>query len=90
MTEQPYNETATRRVVMAGTLVVSIAAVVVLFRGDRAYQRWLTEISPFARPRAGIKRYRSDFQRRRSSAAELGRLINDVLDMVAEAARASM
>jgi hypothetical protein len=86
----PDNEIASRRIVMAATVVVSVAAVVVLFRGDRAYERWLAENSPFARPRAGLKRYRTDFQRRRSSVTELGRLINDVLDQVAEVARASM
>jgi hypothetical protein len=85
--QYPDNEIASQRIVVAATVVVSVAAVVLIFRGDRAYQRWLAGISPFARPRAGLNRYRSDFQRRRSSAIELGRLINDVLDMVAEAAR---
>jgi hypothetical protein len=89
MIEHPDTEAAPRRIVMAATVIVSVAAVVVLFKGDRAYQRWLVGISPFARPRAGLMRYRTDFQRRRSALTELGRLINDVLDQVAEGIAAS-
>ena len=90
MIEHPDTEVAPRRIVIAATVIVSVAAVVVLFRGDRAYQRWLANISPFARPRASVQRVRSDFQRRRSGVIEVGRLINDVFDQLAEAAKASM
>ena len=89
MNEHSVNGTAPRRIVLAATVIVSVAAVVVLFRGDRAYQRWLAGNSPFARPRAGLTRYRTDFRRRRSAVTEFGRLINDVLDQVAEGIAAS-
>jgi hypothetical protein len=89
MIEHPDNETASRRIAMAATVIVSVAAVVVILRGDRAYQRWLAGISPFARPRAGLTRYRTDLRRRRSAVTEFGRLINDVLDQVAEGIAAS-
>jgi len=89
MIEHQATEVAPRRIVLAATVIVSVAAVVVLFRGDRAYQRWLAGISPFARPRAGLTRYRTGFNRRRSNVTELGRLINDVLDQVAEGIAAS-
>jgi hypothetical protein len=89
MIEQRDNESDPGRIALAAAVIISAAAIVVIFRGDRAYQRWLAGISPFARPRAGLKRYRTDFQRRRSSVIEVGRLINDVLNQVAEAARAS-
>jgi hypothetical protein len=89
MTEERGNESDPGRIALGAAVIISVAAIVVIFRGDRAYQRWLAGISPFARPRAGLKRFRSDFQRRRSSVIEVGRLINDVLNQVAEAARAS-
>jgi hypothetical protein len=79
------------RVVLAATVIISVAAVVVIFRWDRAYQRWLAEISPLARPRAGLKRFRTAFQRQRMNVIEVAQVINDVLDEVAEgmSARAS-
>ncbi len=89
MIEHPDAEAATRRIVLAATVIVSVAAVVVLFKGDRAYQRWLAGNSPFARPRAGLTRYRTDFRRRRSTVSEFGRLINEVLDQVAQGIAAS-
>ena len=91
MIEHRDNDRAPGRVVLAGTVIISVAAVVVIFRWDRAYQRWLAEISPLARPRAGLTRFRTGFQRQRTSVAEVAHVINDVLDQVAEgmSARAS-
>lgn len=72
------------RVVLAATVVISVAALVVIFRWDRAYQRWLAEISPLTRPRAGLRRFRTGFQRQRTNVTEVAQVINDVLDQVAE------
>jgi hypothetical protein len=91
MIEHRDSDGAPGRVVLAATVIISVAAVVVIFRWDRAYQRWLAEISPLARPRAGLRRFRTGFQRKRTNVTEVVQVINDVLDQVAEgrSARAS-
>lgn len=90
MIEHRDNDSA-GRVVLAATVIISVAAVVVIVRWDRAYQRWLAEISPLARPRAGLKRFRTGIQRQRTNVTEVIQVINDVVDQVAEgiSARAS-
>lgn len=68
------------------TVVVTVAAMAALvgvaYRLDRAYARWLTEMSPFIKPRARFDQLRTGYGTRRADMSDLAHLIFDVLDEI--------
>jgi hypothetical protein len=72
----------------AAPTLVGIAAIVgIAYWCEHAYRRWLKEIHPLAGHRARMQRMSTGYRSKKSNASEFVRLINDVLDEVARAAR---
>jgi hypothetical protein len=68
------------------TVVVTVAAVAavvgVAYRLDRTYARWLTDTSPFIKPRARLDQLRTGYRTRHADMSDLAHVIFDVLDEI--------
>ena len=64
-------------------LVAVMAAVVgVAYLLDRAYARWLTEVSPFIKPRARYAQLRTGYRTCRADMSDLAHLVSELLDEI--------
>jgi predicted histidine transporter YuiF (NhaC family) len=72
-------------VATAGMLTGVVAALVIAYRCERAYRRWLRQIDPLAEARARLDRTRSGFRAGRANVSEVAGLIADVLTEVERA-----
>lgn len=85
MTELRVNDSASRRLNPAVTVIIIVAGLGVAYWCDRAYGRWVKAISPLAGPRARVVRMRVGYQDRRATATDTAQIIGAVLDEVARA-----
>jgi hypothetical protein len=87
MDEIRVADASLRRFNTAATLLTLAAVVAIAYRCDRAYRRWLEEISPLAAPRVRLARLRTDWRQRRANVTGVAQVISSVLDEVAGASR---
>jgi hypothetical protein len=74
-----------RRFNAAATVILFAGVVGIAYRCDRAYRRWLDEISLLAAPRARLERLRTDYQERRANVTDVAQVISSVLVEVVRA-----
>jgi hypothetical protein len=72
-------------VATAGMLTGVVAALVIAYRCEQAYRRWLREIHPLAEARARLDRTRSGLRAGRATVGDVAGLIADVLTEVERA-----
>jgi hypothetical protein len=72
-----------RRLTTVVTVAALTAMVGIAYRLDRAYARWLTEISPLTKPRARLGQLKTGYRERCADMADLALIIFGVLGEVA-------
>lgn len=71
-----------KRLTTVVTVATMVAIVGIAYRFDRAYGRWLAEISPLTRPRARLGRMKVGYRERRADVSDLAFAIFGVMDEV--------
>jgi hypothetical protein len=86
MDEDQHTEELPKAVTIGLTLAAIAGVVGVAVRLDRAYtrayERWLTDVSPLTGPRERILRFRTAYRRRRLEAADIFELVHDLWDEI--------
>ena len=70
------------RAIEIGIVVLTGAAIVVVYLADRSYRRWAKEASPFAGPRARAAAIKSSYRQKRSTATDIAQMIGDIVEAV--------
>jgi hypothetical protein len=73
------DDAATRRIILASTLVALVAGVVVSYKIDRSLERWWHENNPFADARRGMERARAGYHAKRGTATDVAIVVGAIV-----------